>query len=113
MKKVEDYIHLYLGCECYDTFRKVTGILTAIFKNSVRIDNGYGQWHISTIKPILRRLETMTEEEANELDWRFPVEEDANIVIKNLNPDEFLYLLKQGFDLFNLIEEGLAIDKSK
>lgn len=31
----------------------------------------------------------------------------------DLNPHQFVYLLKLGFDLFGLIEAGLAIDKSK
>lgn len=31
----------------------------------------------------------------------------------DMNPEQFLYLLKQRFDLFNLIENGLAIDKTK
>lgn len=30
-----------------------------------------------------------------------------------VHPEKLLYLLKQGFDLFNLIPEGLAIDKTK
>ena len=33
--------------------------------------------------------------------------------LTQLSPDQFLYLIKQGFDLFGLIEAGLAISKPK
>jgi hypothetical protein len=80
-KKIEDYLHLYIGCQCQhcgevDETKKLTGIsfddtqrvLWAYFENE---ENCYAP--ASEVKPILRRLSSMTEEEAIELyDFLYP-----------------------------------------
>jgi tyrosyl-tRNA synthetase len=61
-------------------------------------------WHlkIEEIKPILRPLSSMTEEHKKFYGGR-----------KEFDALEFAYLLKQGYDFFELIESGQAIDATK
>lgn len=88
------------------------------------------------IKPMLRRLEDITEEEQvfichlhmpagwkgvrllenSEDDWGMRILYDQetfkSLYVRKdrLTPKAFNYLLKQGFDLFGLIDAGLAVD---
>lgn len=123
MKDIKDYLHLYLGCDCMmtrnsyhavhqlrlssDTPFKLTGQLSDYFSDSKTM---------AECKPILRPLSDMTEEEEKEYEATrvfvraTPVHQVGNM---QWTPETFRYLLKQGFDLFNLIPEGLAIDKTK
>lgn len=121
MKEFKDY-HLYLGCEIEF--------------------NRLGSWHISKLTPslledfldgdvqiklILRPLSDMTEDEENEIEGEFGSyglgenhlcnalkEHDLRYVKKLDEAFELTrYLLSKYFDLFGLIEAGLAIDKTK
>jgi hypothetical protein len=135
MKNIKDYLHLYMGCEAQ--------IQSA--QNGVVINNPitgmtihYASTGQTIVKPILRKLSSMTEEEARDMikfirgvaqidqliisnicdihiEWHFyDVRHIARwIKFDELNPSQFQYLLSKGFDLFGLIEEGLAIDKNK
>lgn len=110
-KKIEDYLHLYIGCEA-----KVPGSTIRI--TGVIID----RWEFSNhgIKPILRKISDISEiefEAAKSIsNW------DKNTTIDNFedefihggdnNTEIFRYLLSCDFDLFGLIESGLAIDKT-
>jgi hypothetical protein len=106
--ELKDVIHLYLGCDC----TMVDGDLQERkFKLNAYNLNYYRQW-ISDLKPILRPLSSMTTDERkylltfangyNDLSFVNSLERDAEIT---------KYLLSNGFDLFNLIPEGLAIEK--
>lgn len=71
------------------------------------------------IKPILRRLSSMTDEEADHV-WHL---EEPNAILEMVSesgrrarkvvlaPSRMAYLLSKHFDLFNLIDNGLAIEK--
>jgi hypothetical protein len=114
---LRNYLHLYLGCE---------GELTAPDGIPYLKTEKLNTWLLNEIsekrksfKPILRPLSDLTEEE---MDY---VVENHGLVNRGQSPDifvigwrsfqpeTFMYLLKQGFDLFGLIEAGLAIDKTK
>jgi hypothetical protein len=127
-KKIQDYLPFYIGCEVYfiDEQNKVKyygdfegAVITGIFQ----CPSGAGlmaqlmvdDWEepldvlVSEIKPLLRRLSDMTEEE-----------KDYALKIGNSYPDSWVgganrtaWLLSKHFDLFGLIEAGLALDKSK
>jgi hypothetical protein len=114
MNKIEDYLHLYIGHSCsvngldatiirgseLGLHRNVIAVIESKDKTGCtvrRIDPCY-------VKPILRPLSDMTEEEKSKI--------SKSTVNKVFYPEEFLYLLKQGFDLFGLIESGLAITKT-
>jgi hypothetical protein len=155
-KKLEDYLHLYLGCEVEFVFEtrtggkeNRTGRIERIGKNGVVKDvdifgaNGAYIKRADEVKPILRPLSDMTEEEAIELTkltaWKYygghpservyktyknafgqlvvswgehHREKNVPITKSSFYPEEIPWLLSKGFDLFNLIHEGLAIDKS-
>lgn len=111
-KKISDYLHLYLGCDimilCYKDYSGGTYKLTGkIFANI--IDNYNPKEDL--IKPILRPLSDMTEEEREELNDIELGESSWPTVARALAPC-FAWMLSKGFDLFGLIESGLAIDKT-
>jgi hypothetical protein len=104
MKEIKDYLHLYLGCEIINTNEDGTiwfkGILTADTLNLIL------KGRLNMSKMLLRPLSSMTDkdEEATGLNAAY---EFAHYTF---TPSEFLYFLSHGFDLFGLIEAGLAID---
>lgn len=109
----------------------------------VLTSKNYNHFLKSGYKPVLRPLSDMTEEEAREVVLlRSPIgsvkDSDSIVIVESmadgkrikwhfagvpniprfvntdeLNPRQFILLLSKGFDLFNLITEGLAIDKTK
>lgn len=127
MKQLKDYLHYYIGCELKTDTGKVTliGVLNDKFNGNYQIAvlNGNITYMsiIERYKPILRRLEDITEDEAdyiyNNFDVCFDTDALGNPVfdwddIRANNAFAiFHYLLKESFDLFNLIDENLAIDK--
>lgn len=116
MKQLKDYLHLYLGCEVAVNYNlnevggmmidKVTGVYD---DGSASISNGYLE-PISKLKPILRPLSDLRFEEK---------QEQAKLFNEAINTDALpeavgiAYMLSKHFDLFGLIESGLAIDKTK
>lgn len=140
MKKIKDYLHLYLmadvllevkrkndkdyiiGRMCEITRKSNHGDWVEVwFDNVITVTSN--TWETSSsnchwfffgedhIKPILRPLSDMTEDEKEK--WDNMRLEDFEYSTELLAANETLYLLKQGFDLFGLIESGLAIDKTK
>jgi len=123
MKDINDYLYLYFGCEA-EVLGKSNGRLVGLNQDIAicwHPDYGAGSTLAINIKLLLRPLSDMTEEEKKEISF------DAyKVMRKEQNPTangteravtwaakQTAYLLKQGFDLFNLIPEGLAIDKTK
>lgn len=151
MKQLKDYLHLYLGCEVQFEFTtvvqrkelrngKLLGIDMGGIVHEVLIHcHGYHKARLDSIKPILRPLDSMTEEEQificcmhlpndweivrlleqDEDDWAMRLktkDEEADyktlyVSKKKFTPELFNWLLKNHFDLFNLIPSGLAIEK--
>lgn len=67
--------------------------------------------HVSHVKPILRRLSSLTESERITGNvWALDKERYPNHPSGFYTPMEFAYLLSLGFDLFGLIDSGAAID---
>jgi hypothetical protein len=133
-KNIKDYLHFYLGCECiinwenpeYEENGKVRKL------DSLRIYEMLTEYPEAICKPILRPLSDMTEEEAKQFyvsdGWGENLENivvtDGGIdftiartsgycIFSRLRPSSFLTLLSKGFDIFGLIDAGLAIDKTK
>lgn len=130
MRDIKEYIHLYLWCKCVITDNKqksFTGTLTPTDLSDLFAE-------IIHIKPVLRKLPSMTEEEKIRVYlWEYPnyksgelVKNDSDnyfFVIKNENgmrcnvnlhhfsAETTRKLLEAGFDLFGLIESGMAIDQ--
>lgn len=131
-KDIKDYLHLYPKCwgSVYDSKsqRYIQGewALSFALLESVMMDE-------CKFKPILRPLSDMTEEEkvhcysimfpkhtivefsgADLVGRKEAIEYIDRFFIKAhpMTPKEFLLLLSKHFDLFGLIESGLAIDKT-
>lgn len=124
--ELKDVLHLYLGCECKDTFNDVMFVLDSRNLYLYSLSDSLNQ-----IKPILRPLSSMTEEEAVELISLYIPKDKTNLIgfgsvnmnqlnykigqsVLNKHWDklsaiEFQYLLSKGFDLFGLIDNGLAL----
>jgi hypothetical protein len=151
MKKIEDYLHLYLpvrvelnngGSKVYNRTAVAVGNMDDEYRYvTLRLGKGAKSFTHSIlfsepdrIKPILRPLSDMTEDERTILCLAtFPDYKQANDIRKHeegymfrnengikcymsmnhFNPILFIWLLKNHFDLFGLIEAGLAIDKTK
>jgi len=112
---------LYLGCEC----QYVDGLIFEL----CGIVNIFGEPHaegrissnktsaypLSTVKPILRPLSDMTEEEDKEchnIMFGEFAEKVKDKYIIHYEGKKIAYLLSKHFDLFGWIEAGLAIDKT-
>lgn len=124
MKKIEDYIHLYIGQEIETGTGKVT--LYAVKKEIIPCTNfgmvvlngniTHGLTWDNECKLILRPLSDMTEEEKNYIDELQKIEDEISCpllrVHKTRHGEQLRYLLSKGFDLFGLIDAGLAITKT-
>lgn len=126
--ELKDIIHLYLGCEVFVTnINKVGRLYSSTLNNDIEITfEDQKGWYITDleetrIKLLLRPLSSMTEEEAlciYRLTNTEDVEAKATDVLSyykrafRFEPEEFLELIKMDFDLFELIKQGQAIDKT-
>jgi hypothetical protein len=89
MKELKNYLHLYLGCECVIGDSNVKETIKAVSEYSVCVGaNKYG------------------------VDDQFILGQDGKYAWRaTFFPSMFKYLLSKYFDLFGLIEAGLAIQK--
>lgn len=110
-RNLKEVLHLYLGCEVCVTHPAASfcrdildaDLLTRLYSDELPLEY---------YKLILRPLSDMTEEEETEYtslvdQWNFGFRRNmlgAATATK--------YLLSKHFDLFNLIPDGLAIDKN-
>lgn len=151
-KNIKDYLHFHLGCEIRHDKGIYVGTLTSIGFHTAEIfcdylkrneghrvppgkDFGYFSILIERLKPVLRPLSDMTEEESIEIAkiHKYDVPDDDGVMEEIVSIygngggilmlgaylpvshylEGLLWLLKNHFDLFGLIESGLAIDKTK
>jgi hypothetical protein len=107
--KIEDYLHLYLGCETNNgKLVGINGSTCFILSQNGQINPGDLNNRNQPIKPILRKFSDMSINESNELNNRgISIGQRKGY---SFTPDAILYLLSLRIDLFNLIAEGLAID---
>ena len=133
-KRIEDYLHLYLGCEVmykgeihflcgvskpYKTNDKTIATFSVRPNNKGFRSTIYSLSNFNDIKIILRPLSDMTEDEAIEcIDYDPKIFIPFNEISKDwrtkvLDADRWRKLISKGFDLFGLIDAGLAIDKTK
>lgn len=112
--ELKDVIHYYIGQRCfaegYGTgFGKIEGATLSIVQIRTNMI-----WYVLPveIKPILRRIEDLTEEEYKK--WMVKVikrtDEEDGLNFYSQTPESFHYLLSIGIDLFGLIDSGQAID---
>ena len=125
----KDVAHLYLGVEVVNTIGKHMGKIVSVSIDGTATINPLDEFKprviiLNSLKPILRPLSDMSEEEENDIafdmfgDWHKHVTNAIKSGKKyvfdyRVYPELFLYLLSKHFDLFGLIESGEAIDKAK
>lgn len=131
-KKISDYLHLYLGCECFNHLR-----LLGVEGNAAYVSHpatGRMVKDINYLKPILRPLSDITdihiEKIWDELGFNKKYESPAYPKMtkksflekvfnghQNISFKKFVVLInflrENEYDCDNLIEAGLAIDKTK
>jgi len=140
MKELKDYLHLYLGCNVRHrgTWNSMY-VLSGVFSDgSCKIYDALAPKHTSivsseSLRPILRHLSDMKEEEWKSIMNEFSIDvvlaynsyirwgdKPKHILIlenrlqtNKLSFNDGMILLRKHFDLFGLIEAGLAIDKTK
>jgi hypothetical protein len=128
IKDIAPYLNHYLGCEALlDGRVKVTIVgfeqySHGTYRPVIRLPDYKFRLlnDLSLLQLLLRPLSDMTEAEMQEcgnLDYDFSGDPDLNKWTPAdfdllLTSSQFLWLLSRGFDLFGLIEAGLAIDKT-
>lgn len=108
MKDIKDYLPFYIGCDCIDSQGD-------IYKISYHLLQHYS----SELKPILRSVRGLTDDEAHELGRLKLLEEGYTLGLGGepsvhryyYTPEGMLWYLKKGFDIFGLIDAGLAEEK--
>lgn len=122
MKNIEDYLHLYLGCDLLIEDQLVVQLVGfeqngrsfyPVIRNKKNWDKAVVN-DLSLIQLSLRPLSDMTDEEKYKLQNMVGALEYHHFKNDGIcSPIAFRFLLSKHFDLFNLIPEGLAIDKTK
>ena len=123
MKDIKDYLHLYLGCECKMTKPGYHAVheLGLSADTSFALNGKLLKYFIepttkAELKPFLRPLSDMTEDEemeAKTLHFNLS-EKDAHSTTRiEVMAGMTHWYLSKGFDLFGLIDAGLAINKTK
>ena len=104
----------FIGCPCYitDTDQPVPSTIEGIDGQLNMVISERVNYEPSVIKPILRRFETLSRHEVDELNKLWPKES-----IKRTTEDSILldadiidYLTSINVDVFGWIDKGLAID---
>lgn len=96
MIKLQDVIHFYLGAKAKDSEGETYKLSHHMLK------------HYSDLKPILRKLSDMTEEENSEYARR----KQQKGYMAEVHADNTRWLLSKHIDLFGLIKSNQAIDAS-
>jgi len=111
MHNINDFMHLYLKCwgTVYDSkhekYKDGGWALSAELLSAVLLGE-------CKFKPHLRKLSDLTTDEWNEMGRRVRTGQNIRTAgdLWKMNASETNYLLLQRFDLFDLIESGLAIE---
>lgn len=112
-KELKDYLHLYLGCEALVegyTNSKSPFNYRGIINYQLLLESGQHYSSVKEIRPILRPLSDMTEKEIMEKERLKDCEYESAWSPLMARAESFKYLLSKHFDLFGLIESGLAIN---
>ena len=125
-KKIDNYLPFYFGCSIEISYISYTTKKdkSYIKENFEIFDLYIHRGDVYTLKPILRKLTSITDEEISDfhelkLGWVHLTEDKSELVFEihgghtpNQMSETLIQLRKRGFDCDNLIEAGLAIDKA-
>lgn len=117
--ELHEIIHLYIGQDALLPFRRIKRFTGYSAMHQTCLFGVHGVcYNIGSIKLLLRPLSDMTSEERQHMCicpvdlHKGPTELQADKVTCH-TAEKTAYLLSRGFDLFGLIERGLAIDETK
>ena len=132
MKKIEDYLKHYIGCDVMLrddlNFRsdgnnhKLLGLCPSEvepFKTIALIDSPGGAFiehYIEDIKLLLRPLSSMTEEEVKELESTKALQRPSPVhplAMLVWTAETYRLAVSKHFDIFGLIDANLALDATK
>lgn len=114
-KKIQDYLHYYIGWSGYAD--GVYGYITSVDEFGGSEFKLHGEASViymdgALIRPILRKIENITEDECKEYNnissTMYSINQSQDQI--KTSATETHFLLSKGFDLFDLIFHGLAID---
>jgi hypothetical protein len=113
-KNVIDYLHLYLGCKIKKQ-GKIQELDSRMLARLYAMEEYISGFLNNEVKLILRPLYDITTDELMELQWRkcdFDLFK-SELKMKgklNIKPSELAFLLRQNFDIFDLIDSGIALN---
>ncbi len=120
--KIENYIHLYLGCKIKSVTMGIVSTFNTYNEKSVK------HFKDGSFKLVLRPLHNMLEEEFNELSRETsfkginPMDSDGadDFINRSLRENDWReiieasnWLRRNGFDLDNLIDSGYAVPEKQ
>ena len=112
LKKIKDYLPIYIGrdIEYYCSTNGKTSYKKLRYTNIYDITRGINQGYYN-VKLILRPLSDMTEYERKEMSKQKHKFDTGNSISHAITDVAYKieWAIKQGFDVFGLIEAGLAI----
>lgn len=123
-KQLKDYIQFYIGCRCLNTWFSeghseynpgwILSGYDSFANRPFHLVTEVDETWTDSIKPILRDILDMTDEEKPVYHslCREATDGVHAIVVRYDTPESFHYLLKQGFDLFGLLDAGLGVDET-
>lgn len=109
-KKINNYLHLYIGKKCIKKNSTVTNKIPVTI--TFRLIEWSRMSKCRTLVPILKDLKEMTKEEISEASklcslTRMMSGESFNFI--QTDSEHILYLINKGYDVFGLIDSGLAL----
>ncbi len=111
MLKASDF-RFFIGCSCYITSSsaETLSIIEGVDADSV-ISNG-AKHSPGSIKPIMRRFESLSRHEVEQLNKLWPKENITRTTFDSiqLDADIINYLTSLHVDVFGWIDQGLAVD---
>lgn len=114
MKKIEDYLKFYIGCEVQHNDGKI-GVLTKV-SIGTEIETTEYFCDADEVKLILRQLSSMTKEEVKELESTKALQRPSPvhpIAMLVWTAETYRLAMSKHFDIFGLIDAKLALDSTK
>lgn len=104
----------YIGCPCviFDTDEGVPSTIEGIDAMLNMVISERVNYPPDIIKPVLRRFETLSRHEVEELNKLWPKEHIQRTTLDSIELDANIinYLTGLNVDVFGWVEQGLAID---
>lgn len=121
--KITDYIHFYVGAKILykGVVSTITGLQNSVdgMPGPVMFFNNEGTKGLANLKDcklLLIPISKLTAEDFRQLDGRkqlAPLEDfivTYSAYLPYFSPNDTMFLISKGYDVFNLIKEGYAID---